>query len=87
MQSSVIGKIEKARRYAQEKDRVTFSEISATFRGEHDNYSIAYKSDQWHCSCHFFSNWGFCSHTLALQKILEKMLPPEAAKTRLNVSI
>lgn len=87
MQSSLIGKIEKARRYAQEKDRVTFSEISATFRGEHDNYSIAYKGDKWHCSCHFFSSWGFCSHTLALQKILDKMLPPEAVNTEHSASV
>ncbi|MBI2829704.1 MAG: hypothetical protein HYX81_00940 [Chloroflexi bacterium] len=87
MQSSLIGKIEKARRYAEEKDRVTFSEISATFRGEHDNYSIAYKGNKWHCSCDFFSNWGLCSHTLALQKMLDKMLPPEAASNKTNVSI
>ena len=77
MQSSVIGKIEKAHRYAEEKDRVTLSEIAATFRGEHDNYAISYKGDKWHCSCDFFANWGFCSHTLAVQKIMDKMLPSE----------
>ena len=34
MQSSLIGKIEKANRYAQETDRVTFHELSVNFRGE-----------------------------------------------------
>ena len=82
MQSSLIGKIEKANRYAQEKDRVTFSEFSVEFRGEHDNYTTAYKDGRWHCSCHFFSSRGFCSHTMALERILDGMLPQEALATQ-----
>ena len=82
MQSSLIGKIEKAKRYAQEKERVTFSELSVKFRGENDDYIIKYHDGQWHCSCHFFSNWGLCSHTLALEKILGNMLPEEALTTQ-----
>jgi len=78
MQSSLIGKIEKAKRYAQETERVTFSEFSVKFRGENDTYTTSYKDSKWHCSCHFFSNWGLCSHTMALEKILGNMLPPEA---------
>jgi len=86
MQSSLIGKIEKAKRYAQEKDRVTLSELSATFRGEHDTYNISYKDGKWYCSCHFFSGWGLCSHTMALQRILDKMLPKEALITQYNTT-
>jgi len=81
MQSSLIGKVEKARRYAQETERVTFSELSVKFRGENNDYDTSYKDGQWHCSCHFFSNWGLCSHTMALQKILENMLPDDARRT------
>jgi len=33
MQSSLIGKIEKAKRYAQETDRISFSEFTVKFRG------------------------------------------------------
>jgi len=86
MQSSLIGKIEKANRYAQEIDRVTFSELSVKFRGENDNYNTGYGDGKWHCSCHFFASWGLCSHTMALQKILEKMLPPEAVTTQHETS-
>jgi len=78
MQSSLIGKIEKAKRYAQETERVTFSELSVKFQGEHDNYTTSYKEGTWYCSCHFFSTWEICSHTMALQKILGNMLPKEA---------
>ena len=78
MQSSLIGKIEKAKRYALETERVSFSELSVKFQGEHDNYTISYRDDKWHCSCRFFSQWGICSHTMTLQKILGNMLPKEA---------
>ncbi len=85
MQSSLIGKIEKAKRYAQETERITFSELSVKFQGEHDNYTISYEEGKWHCSCHFFSNWGLCSHTMALQKILGDMLPKEALTMESNI--
>ena len=85
MQSSLIGKIEKAKRYAQEKDRVTFSELSVKFRGENDDYTISYRDGKWQCSCHFFSSWGLCSHTMALEKILGHMLPEEALTTQFDL--
>ena len=86
MQSSLIGKIEKAKLYAQEKDRVTFSEFSVKFRGENDNYDTSYEDGRWHCSCNFFSTWGLCSHTMALQKILDNMLPSEALATQYEIT-
>ena len=86
MQSSLIGKIEKSKRYAEEKNRVTFSELKAEFHGENDNYTISYKDDKWHCTCHFFSSWGLCSHTMALEKILSDMLPEEALTTQFEVN-
>lgn len=77
MRSSLIGKIEKAKRYAQEPDRVTLSGLTANFRGENNNYNLSYASGKWQCSCHFFSQWGTCSHTMAVQQMLANMLPKE----------
>ena len=75
MQSSLISKIEKARLYAQERDRISFSRFSVNFRGDHDSHVISFDSGQWNCTCHFFSQWGVCSHTMALERVLESMLP------------
>lgn len=87
MQSSLIGKIEKAKRYALETERITFSELSVEFHGDHDNYTVSYKEGKWHCSCHFFSQWGLCSHTMALQKILDNMLPKEALAMQYDIAL
>lgn len=86
MQSSLIGKIEKAKRYALETDRVTFSEFSVNFRGENNNYNTILKDGKWQCSCSFFASWGLCSHTMALEKILSNMLPPEAVTTQFDAT-
>jgi hypothetical protein len=76
MYSSVIGKIEKAKRYAEEKGRVTFSSFVVTFRGENDDHKVEYNDGNLTCTCAFFAGRGFCSHSMALQRMLEEMLPP-----------
>jgi hypothetical protein len=86
MQSSLIGKIEKAKRYAEEKDRITFSELAVRFRGENSDYDTSYRDGKWHCTCSFFSSWGMCSHTMAMERILAEMLPPEAINTQYDIS-
>ena len=86
MQSSMIGKIEKAKRYAQEPERVNLYELAVKFRGEHSDYNIGYRDGKWHCSCHFFSTWGLCSHTMALERILGNMLPRETLTTQNDIT-
>lgn len=78
MHSSLIGKIEKAKRYAQETGRVSFSNFTATFRGEHSKYSLSFRDGVWRCDCDFFRGWGRCSHTMAMERILDGMLPAVA---------
>lgn len=80
MHSSVIGKIEKANRYARELDRITFDRFSVTFRGDNDTHVVTLDADRWQCSCHYFESWKTCAHVLALQKIMGQMLP-ETAQT------
>lgn len=75
MHSSLIGKIEKAKRYSEERDRICFSELKVAFRGEHDVYEVCLHDGAWNCSCNFFNSWKTCSHTMALERILGQMLP------------
>jgi len=77
MDSSIIGKIEKARQYAEQKDRVNITSFAATFKGNHDQYDVRFEDGDWRCGCHFFTTRGVCSHTMALQRILDEMLTPQ----------
>lgn len=76
MYSSVIGKIEKAKRYAEEKGRVTFSSFVVNFRGENDDHRVEYSEGTLSCTCAFFAGHGFCTHTMAIERMLEDMLSP-----------
>jgi len=75
MYSSVIGKVEKARMYSEEKGRVTFKSFVAEFEGENGDHRIEYNEESLTCSCLFFAGHEFCSHSMAIQRILEGMLP------------
>jgi hypothetical protein len=77
MHSSIVSKIEKARTYAEERGRVGITTFSATFRGNHNSYQVSYDEGAWGCSCPFFASRNLCSHTMALQRILEGMLSKE----------
>ena len=78
MQSSLIGKVEKAKRYAQQPERVRITTMELTFQGEHDAYEVALTGNQWRCSCNFFDSFGTCAHVMAMQRMFEVMLTPEA---------
>lgn len=78
MNSSLIGKIEKAGRYAEEPGRVTFKDFHVDFRGENDVHSVAFEDQHWHCTCDFFAEGGMCSHTIAMERLLKSMLPMQA---------
>ncbi len=78
MNSGLIGKIEKAKRYAQERSRMHVSGLKVDFRGENDRHEVALEDDAWRCTCEFFVGFGACAHTMALERILEGMVPQSA---------
>ena len=78
MNSSMISKIEKAQRYAQEPERVSIATMTAQFHGGHDDYEVALEGENWTCSCHTFESLGTCSHIMALQEMLRSMLPADS---------
>ena len=78
MNSSLIGKIEKAKMYEHEPERIRIQDFEADFRGEHDTYHIKLSNNHWSCSCSFYSGYGTCSHVMAAQRILAPMLSLES---------
>ena len=80
--SSLINKIQKARRYAEERDRVAFVNLCVEIRGDNDVHTVAYQDGHWQCDCSFFRKRGICSHTMTMERILGPMLPvPQREET------
>ncbi len=74
MDYGMIGKIEKAKRYAGEKERISIDTFEATFEGDNNNHQVKYDQGEWSCDCSFFQRRGVCSHTMALERILKGMI-------------
>ncbi len=74
MYSSLVRKIEKARSYAEQPERVQFTQWKAEFRGDNGNHTVSYEAGKWNCSCNYFAGHGTCSHTMAMNMILNGMV-------------
>lgn len=83
MDSGMIGKIDKARRYAEQLDRISFDQFEVTLKGDNSTHVVTFSDGRWSCDCRFFARRGVCSHTMALERVLGAMLPvipqPEAS--------
>ena len=74
--SGIIGKIEKAKRYAQEPYRFVFTSFSVKISGENNAHEVHFADEKWKCDCDYFRNHGICTHTLSLSNyILKDMVP------------
>jgi hypothetical protein len=79
MDYGLIGKIEKAKRYAQERERFMFSSFKVAIKGDNNTHFVSYDDGKWSCDCEFFSLRGRCVHTMSLESILEQMIQAEPA--------
>lgn len=79
MNSSLIGKIEKSRRYADERNsRLRFTGFRVHVEGENGAHEVRLDGDKLTCACDFFAGWGTCTHTMTMERVLGPMLPSGA---------
>ena len=74
MDTSLISKIHKAKQYAEDRSRFSFQKFEVAFRGTNKSHIVQFDGGSWSCDCDFFSSRGYCSHTMALERLLDGML-------------
>jgi hypothetical protein len=74
MYSSLISKIEKAKRYAEEPDRITFESLAVRFRGDNGTHRVSLSGDDWSCECDHFHTSGLCAHVMTMQRLFASNL-------------
>ena len=74
MHSGMIGKIEKAHRYATERDRFAVQSLTMTVRGNNGDHEVSYDQGAWRCNCDFFRHERTCAHTMALELLFDGMV-------------
>jgi hypothetical protein len=74
MDYSMIGKIQKAKEYAEDPSRVTFNSLTVEFSGSNNAYTLTLGPDGWHCTCPGFQSYGICPHIMSLERRFGPML-------------
>lgn len=77
MDYSMIGKIQKAKEYAENPERVTLHSFEVEFRGNNDTYRVTLGPDGWNCTCPGYQKYAICPHIMTLEKLLAPMLKRE----------
>ncbi|MEI8143435.1 MAG: nucleoside-triphosphatase [Candidatus Berkelbacteria bacterium] len=67
---SLLGKIEKAKRYISDRGRFSVRKDNATVTGDHAIRNLKSINGQWLCDCDYFKQYAICSHTIALDEYL-----------------
>ena len=75
MDSGLLRKREKAKRYAEERNRIRIGSLTVTFDGDNNPHTVTLEAGKWQCDCDFFQTRLTCSHTMALEIVLEGMVP------------
>lgn len=75
-QSAIISQIEKAKKYTLEPSRVKFHSLTANFSGENHTHTVHYEEGKWECTCNFYKSHKWCSHVIAVERILSAMVTP-----------
>ncbi len=76
MDYGMIGQIAKAKHYTEERHRIKFTQFEVNFAGNNSNHTVKFDGKQWASDSSFFQQHGWSSHTVALERILAKMVEP-----------
>jgi hypothetical protein len=74
MDYGLIGKMEKAKRYAEQRNRFRFNKFELKFQGDNNDHNVSYDNGAFTCDCEFFLTHERCAHTMALNELLKDMI-------------
>ncbi|MBT3337008.1 MAG: hypothetical protein HN855_17035 [Anaerolineae bacterium] len=75
MDSGMIGKIQKAKRYAQERERFHLESLEISVEGTNNTHRVSLADGELTCTCDFYNSREYCSHTMAIEEIMKGMEP------------
>ena len=78
MNSGMIGKIDKAHRYAEDRSRFDFHSLKVTIHGNNGDHEVRFADGAWDCGCDSFRINDACAHTMALEVMLDGMVHAES---------
>lgn len=78
LDSGLINKIQKAKSYADQPERIHFKDLRVAIDGNHAEHTVVFHEGDWRCDCEYFRNHHTCSHVMAIDRVLGVMAPQPA---------
>lgn len=69
-----IGKKQKTSRISRDRTTIQFNDFRVEIEGENASHVVIFSNGVFTCDCEFFKSRKRCTHTMALEMILEGML-------------
>jgi len=74
MDYGLIGKLEKAKRYAEDRKRFRLNQFDLTFHGDNNDHHVTYDNGIFTCDCEFYLTHRRCGHSMALEILFKDMI-------------
>ena len=74
MNVSFVRKVEKAKDYALQKERVSFASCKIRFSGDNGDHTVSYEAGGWDCDCDYRIGRDTYAHIMALQMMFQGMV-------------
>lgn len=71
---NIVSDVKKAHRYSEELDRIKMVSFEAAFRGDNKDHTVTYDNGKWNSTSSYFKAHGICAYTMAMERILGKMV-------------
>jgi hypothetical protein len=75
LDSGLINKMQKAKTYADQPERIHIKDLRVEFDGNHAQHQVEFQDGRWKCDCGYFQGHQTCSHVMALDRLLGAMAP------------
>ena len=85
MNSTFISMVDKAKRYADEPQRISLTGLQVDLRGNNDIHHVTLTGDQWSCGCDHFQTHALCAHVMTMQRVFSTYLSAETRYTQERV--
>lgn len=85
MNSSFISMVDKAKRYADDPQRISVTDIEVDLRGNNDTHHLALHDNHWSCGCDHFKTHALCAHVMAMQRVFSSYISSDARYTQERV--
>jgi hypothetical protein len=73
---NIVSDVKKAKRYSEELDRMKIISFEAGFKGDNKDHTVTYDNGKWDSTSSYFKAHGIGAYTMAMERILGKMVEP-----------